>query len=45
MEWFGESPVALMLGTQHFDSVVGRSNLSKETAWFGQKVTSFNSER
>ena len=45
LERFGESPVALMLGTQNFDSAVGRLKLSKETAWFGQKVSWFPSER
>jgi hypothetical protein len=44
LERFGESPVALMLGTQDFDSAVGRFRLFQETAWFGQKVAWFNSE-
>ena len=42
---FGESPVALMLGTQDFDSAVGRFKLSQQTAWFGRRVAWFNGKR
>jgi len=45
LERFGDSPVVLMLGTQDFDSTVGRFKLSLQTVWFGQKVAWFNSER
>jgi hypothetical protein len=45
LEQFGESPVALMLGTQDFDSAVDRFKLSQQTVWFGQRVAWFNSER
>ncbi len=45
LERFGDSPVALMLDTQNFDSAVGRFKLSQETAWFGQKIAWFPSER
>jgi len=31
LEQFGESPIALMLGTQHFDSAVGRFNLQGDS--------------
>ncbi len=45
LELFGESPIALMLGTQDFDSAMGQFKLSQETAWFGQKVAWFPPEK
>ena len=45
LERFGESPVALMLGTQDFDSAVRRFKLSQQTVWFRHRVAWFNSER
>jgi Glyoxalase-like domain len=45
LERLGESPAALLLNTQRFDSAVAEFKLSNETIWFGQKVAWFNREQ
>jgi Glyoxalase-like domain len=45
LELLGESPAALLLNTQRFDSAVAQFKLSTETIWFGQKVAWFNREQ
>jgi hypothetical protein len=45
LEQVGESPVAFVLSTSSFDSVVRRFKLSQETTWFKQRVAWFNSKQ
>jgi hypothetical protein len=45
LEGFGESPVALMLGTPDIDSAAVQFKLSQQTVWFGQQVAWFESEQ
>ena len=45
LERFGESPVAFLLSSRHFDSAVEQFKLAKEKPWFGRKLAWFNGEQ